>query len=137
MSRNAVLQTARIPALLAVLWLAEGLEVRWMSVLREGVPATSEVWMWSVGATLVTIAFTVVLLLGRRRRHPALVLVAELVIGLALALVPPLMWVTWFGIGGWTDVLLGSTVRTLGAVWLVVVVLHLVRRRRDATGVPA
>ncbi|WP_250442900.1 hypothetical protein [Actinotalea sp. C106] len=123
-----VLQVLRIPALLAVLWFGSEVELQsHMAMQQFEMP---ELWWWSTAHGAVILAFAVLVLVGRLRRHPLGVLLAELVVAGALGIVPGFVWVSTFGIGSWTIGLIDSDVRTLGIVWLVVVVLQLARWRR-------
>jgi hypothetical protein len=129
-----VLQAARIPALLAVLWAGAPFEVHARrSLTGPDLPEPFQLWAWPVGHAVGVSAFVVLLLVARGRRHPLVVLVVELLVAGAVAAIPPVMWLIWFGISGWTEALLGPAAQTLGAVWFTHVVLHLVRRRRIGT----
>lgn len=86
----------------------------------------------SVALSLVSLLFVGVMLVGRRRWHPWAVLVVEAVIAAVLALVPPLLWVIWFGVGGWTNTMVGGPVQPLAVAWLGVVVLRGSQQLRDA-----
>ena len=91
-----------------------------------------ELWAPWAGVSLVCVLFVTVMLVGRRRRHPWLVLVVEAVVAAVLAFVPPLQWVLWFSIGGWSNTMVGGFVQPLAVAWLGVVVLRGFHQLRDA-----
>lgn len=86
----------------------------------------------SIALSLVSLLFVGVMLVGRRRWHPWAVLVVEAVIAAVLAFVPPLLWVVWFGVGGWIDTMVGGPVQPLAMAWLGVVALRGFHQLRDA-----
>ena len=118
-------QLARIPVLLVLLratgWYAESLTQAQMGVQRLQL---GEVWgLWGI-VSLISLAFVVVMLAGRRRWHPWAVLAIESVVAGALAFVPPLQWVVWFHISGWTTTMVAGFVQPLAMAWLGVVGLR-------------
>jgi len=86
----------------------------------------------SLAVSLISLLFVVVLLVGRQRRHPWAVLAVEALAASALAFVPPVMWVVWFGISGWTNALVEGPAQPLAAAWLGVVVLRGFQQLRSA-----
>lgn len=93
-----------------------------------------ELWAPWAGVSLVCVLFVIVMLVGRRRWHPWLVLVVEAIVAAVLAFVPPLQWVLWFSIGGWSTTMVGGFVQPLAVAWLGVVVLRGFHQLRDADG---
>ena len=104
--------------------------------LRQTRMQMGELWAPWAGVSLVCVLFVVVMLVGRRRWHPWLVLVVEAVVAAVLAFVPPLQWVLWFSIGGWSTTMVGGFVQPLAVAWLGVVVMRGFHQRRDADDPP-
>ena len=127
---RTTLQLARIILLLFLL-RATGWYV---NDLHQGVTRlqVDEVWAPWTGVSLVSGLFVTVMLVGRRRWHPWIVLAVEAIVAAVLAFVPPVQWVIWFGINGWLNALVGGFVQPLAVAWVGVVVLRGFHQLRDA-----
>lgn len=90
-----------------------------------------ELWGPWAAMSLVSLLFVGVMLVGRRRWHPWVVLGVEAIVAGVLAFVPLLQWVIWFGIGRWSTVVAGSSVRPLAVAWLGVVAFQGFHQLRD------
>lgn len=127
---KTALQLARILALL-LLMRATG----WYVVaIHQGVTRLQmdQLWRPWAAVSLVSVLFVVVVLVGRRHRHPWVVLAVEAVVAAVLAFVPPWQWVIWFGLSGWSNAMVGGFVQPLAVAWLVAVVLRGFHQLRDA-----
>lgn len=125
-------QTLRIPVLLLLLRAtAQPIED-----LRTGQSRLrmEDVWGPWAAVSVLSLAFVVVTLVGRRRRHPWLVLGAEVVIAAVLALVPPVQWVLWLGIGQWAQGLVAGFAQPLSMAWLGVVAVTAYHQARGGSG---
>lgn len=91
----------------------------------------SELWGPWAALSLVSLLFVGVMLVGRRHWHPWVVLGVEAIVAGVLAFVPLLQWVIWFGIGQWSTVVAGDSVRPLAVAWLGVVALRGFHQWRD------
>lgn len=126
-TRMAV-QSARIPALLVLLWATAPP----VEVLNRPILQLRQVWgPWAL-VSAVSVAFVVVMLVGRRQRHPWVVLVIEAAVAAAVALVPPVYWVIWGGIDSWSTAMTGGFAQPLAMAWLGVVGLRALDQVRDA-----
>lgn len=85
----------------------------------------------SIVTSLISLLFVVVLLVGRRRRHPWVVLTLEALIAAVLAFVPAVLWTLWFGVRGWTNAMVEGPVQPLAVAWLGVVVVLGFHQLRD------
>lgn len=125
-SRTA-LQLARVVVLVTLL-LATG----WSSASSGPPESVRDIWAPWVATSLITILFVAVMLVGRRRHHPRVVLTVEAVIATVLAFVPPTLWILWFGLYDWTLTLVAGYGTPLAMAWLGVVVARGVYQHRDA-----
>jgi hypothetical protein len=134
---RTALQLARIPALLMLLWAAAWpAEVKTRGIARVSLEDYRLAWAL---IALLSLAFVVVMLAGRRRWHPWVVLAVEGAVAGVVAFVPPIDWVTWFGVGGsWVTAMGGGFAQGLAMAWLGVVGLRAFHQLREAPeGVPA
>lgn len=135
---SAILQTLRIPVLLLLLRAT----AQPIQDLRTGQTRLrmEDVWGPWVTVSALSLAFVVLMLVARRRRHPWLVLGAEAVIAAVLALVPPVQWVLWLGIGAWASAMVSGFAQPLSMAWLGVVAVtahHQARGRSGSDGAGA
>jgi hypothetical protein len=87
---------------------------------------------WALIA-LLSLAFVVAILTDRRRWHPWAVLAVEGAVAAVVALVPPIDWVNWFGVGGaWVTAMGGGFAQALAMAWLGVVGLQAFHQLREA-----
>ena len=123
--------------MLLVLLRANGWYVESITQAQTGVQRlqVGEVWGPWGAESLIRLAFVVVMLAGRRRWHPWALLAIESVVAGVLAFVPPLQWVVWFHIGGWTTAMVGGFVQPLAMAWLGVVGLRILHQLRGAPAV--
>lgn len=130
-SGRTALQLARIPALLMVLWSAAGpAEAKTRAIAHVSLEDYRLAWAL---IALLSLVFVVVMLGGRRRRHPWVVLAVEGAVAGVVALVPPLDWVTWFGVGGsWVTAMGGGFAQALAMAWLGVVGVQAFHQLREA-----
>lgn len=119
-TKSRALQLARIPVLLLLLW-ATG----WPAQAK--MEATARISMedywgpWAI-TVLLGFVFVVVALLGRLHPHPWPVLAIEALVAGVVALVPPLSWVLWLGIGSsWVTAMIGGLAQPLAITWLTIV----------------
>ncbi|GAA4873951.1 hypothetical protein [Serinicoccus chungangensis] len=127
--RFGALQLARIPVLLLLIW-ATGWTARAKVEAMAEISMADYWWPWAI-TILLSLAFVVVALLGRLRRHPWLVLSVEAVTAGVVALVPPLSWVLWLGVGGsWVTAMTGGLAQPLAMAWLAIVGFRTVRQVR-------
>ena len=126
---RTTLQLARILVLLFLLratgWYVEAIRESMTRLQVDGV------WGSWAAVSLVSVLFVVVMLVGRRRWHPWVVLAVEAVFAAVLAFVPPIQWVIWFGLNGWLNAMVGGFVQPLAVAWLGVVVLRGFHQLRD------
>jgi hypothetical protein len=117
----------RIPVLIAILVASGPLQER---SARQRFVLTADGAISSVPPWIALMALAVVFILvasyRRDRRHSALVMAIELVAGLLIAIVPPLIWAQVAGAGPWTTAM-GSTTgasyaQLLALVWMLIVV---------------
>lgn len=127
-------QLARIPILVGLLLLTGPLMLSGMRAAAE--IKIEAVWgPWTLLAAIM-IAFVVVMLVARQRRHPMAILTIEGLVAAALGLVPPIQWVSWFGISGAFIEATGGTIGLFGIMqplaiaWLGVVVFTGTRQIR-------
>jgi hypothetical protein len=117
----------RIPVLIAILVASGPLQERYA---RQRFVLTADGAISSVPPWIALMALAVVFILvasyRRDRRHSALVMVIELVAGLLIAIVPPLIWAQVAGAGPWTTAMGGTTgasyAQMLALVWMLIVV---------------
>jgi hypothetical protein len=129
---RVALQLVRIPLLLIVLWAtARPARSRALAMSRL---EPADMWTPWVLMCLLSMAFVVLVLVGRRRRHPWLVLALEAGVAAALALVPPTYWLLWRGVDSWFAVMAGGHVQPLAMAWLGVVGLRAFHQLRGAGG---
>ncbi|WP_298746525.1 hypothetical protein [uncultured Serinicoccus sp.] len=131
MQKNvSALQLARIPVLLMVLW-ATGWPVRATADALAEVSMADYWGLWAL-TVLLSLAFVVLALLGRLSPHPWFVLAVEGLAAGVIAVVPPVSWVLWLGVGGsWVTAMSGGLAQTLAVTWLVVVGFRAVRQTRN------
>lgn len=131
-------QWARIPVLLALLWAtAPPLEALSRAVSRLDEQA---LWLPWLSASVLGMAFVVVMLAGRRQQHSWGVLAVEAVVAAIVAFVPPAYWVMWGGIWTtwiaglepWALAMGGGFAQPLAMAWLGVVGLRVVQHLRGA-----
>jgi hypothetical protein len=128
---RTALQLARIPALLMLLWAAaRPAEAKSRAIARVSLEDYRLAWAL---LALISLAFVVVMLAGRRRWHPWVVLAVEGAVAGVVALVPPIDWVTWLGVGGsWATAMGAGFAQGLAMAWLGVVGLRAVHQLREA-----
>ena len=128
--RTAV-QLARIPALVVLLWSAAWpVEVKNRALAQVSMEDYRPAWAL---IALLSLVFVGVMLAGRRDWHPWVVLAAEGVVAGVVALVPPLYWATWFGVGGsWVTAMGGGSAQALAMAWFGVVGLRALHQSREA-----
>lgn len=130
MKAATALQVSRIVVLLLLLRVAvQPAGPREMAVTTVNLDVVVRT---SLAISLISLLFVVVLLVGRQRSHPWAVLTVEALTAAVLALVPPVMWVVWFGASGWTNALVEGPAQPLAAAWLGVVVLRGFQQLRSA-----
>lgn len=127
----AILQALRIPVLL-VLLRATAQPIDDLNTARSQLQLEA-VWGPWVTVSVLSLGFVALVLVARRRRHPWLVLGAEVVIAAVLALVPPLQWVLWLGIGGWIHALVAGFAQPLSMAWLGVVAVTAYHQARGGS----
>jgi len=121
------MQLLRIPVLIAILIASGPLQERYA---RQRFVFTADGAVSSVPPWLALMALAVVFILGasysRDRHHASPVLVVELIAGLLIAIVPPLIWAQVAGAGPWTTAMGGTTgasyAQMLALVWMLIVV---------------
>jgi hypothetical protein len=87
---------------------------------------------WALIA-LLSLAFVVGMLARRSRWHPWFVLAVEGAVAGVVAFVPPIDWVTWFGVGGsWATAMGGGSAQALAMAWLGVAGLQAFHQLREA-----
>jgi hypothetical protein len=97
-----------------------------------GVSAEDYRGAWAL-VSLLSLAFVVVVLVGRRRWHPWVVLAVEGVAAGVVALIPPIDWVMRLGVGGsWVNAMGGGFAQPLAMAWLGVVGLRAFHQLREA-----
>lgn len=129
---RTALQLARIPALLALLWAtAEPVksQAQAISILSQEDYRPA----WALIAFL-SLAFVVLMLAGRRRRHPFVLLAVEGAAAAVVAFTSPMDWVNWLGVGGsWVTAMGGGHAQALAMAWLGVVGLRAFHQLRDGS----
>lgn len=132
---TTALQVLRIPVLLLLIRVT----ARPMEDLREGMGRLQVGDVWGPWLTLagIGLAFVLVTLVGRRRRHPWVVLGAEVLVAGAVALIPPVQWVLWFGLGAWSSAMVGGFAQPLSMAWLGIGVATAYHQRRGKVPDPA
>jgi hypothetical protein len=121
------MQLLRIPVLIAILVASGPLQERYA---RQRFVFTADGAVSSVPPWIALMALAVVFILAasyrRDRRHGAPVLVIELLAGLLIAIVPPLIWAQVAGAGPWTSAMGGTTgasyAQMLALVWMLIVI---------------
>jgi hypothetical protein len=121
------MQLLRIPVLIAILIASGPLQERYA---RQRFVFTADGAVSSIPPWLALMALAVVFILvagySRDRRHASPVLVIELVVGLLIAIVPPLIWAQVAGAGSWTVAMGGNTgasyAQMLALVWMLIVI---------------
>jgi hypothetical protein len=121
------MQLLRIPVLIAILVASGPLQERYA---RQRFVFTADGAVSSVPPWVALMAVAVVFILAagyaRDRRHGAVVLTPELIVGLLIAIVPPLIWAQVAGAGPWTVAMGGTTgasyAQILALVWMMIVV---------------
>lgn len=125
------LQLARIAALLLLL-VATGwaTEARVQSMARVSMEDYWGPWVMTV---LLSLAFVIVALLGRLQSHPWPVLAVEVLIAGAVAVVPPIYWAIWLGVGGpWVTAMIGGFAQPLAIAWAAIAGFRVFRQIRQA-----
>lgn len=123
-------QIVRVPVLLLLLRVtARPLE---MHREAQGGLAMERIWGPWIMILVITLAFVVIVMLGRRRWHPWALLGVEAAVAAVLAVVPPAQWVLWFGIEPWLNAMVGGVVQPLAMAWLGVVAVSAFHQRREA-----
>lgn len=119
-TKSRALQLARIPGLLLLLW-ATGWPVQAKVEAMTRI-STQDYWApWAI-TVLLGFVFVVVALLGRLQPHPWPVLAIEAICACVVAVVPPLSWVLWLGIGGsWVTAMVSGFAQPLAITWLSIV----------------
>lgn len=123
------LHVARIPILLFLLWA-----IAWPAQARVRAFAeisVEEYWgPWAV-TTLLGFAFVVVALIGRARQHSWVVLGIEALVAGVVALVPPISWIMWLGVGGsWVTAMTSGFAQPLAIAWLSIVAVRAFHQAR-------
>ena len=129
-SKREVLMLARIPVLLILLLATGSVSEAKMSALAR--ISMEDYWgPWAITLVL-SLVFVVVALLGRRLPHRWLVLAVEAVVAAVIAIVPPIAWVLWLGIGGtWVTAMTYGVAQPLAITWLTIVGFCAFRQLRD------
>jgi hypothetical protein len=135
---SLLLQFARVPVLVGLL-LAAGTPQHELvrAFARLDVGAAWRPWLVLV---VLAAGFVALALVGRRRRHPPGVLALEGLPAAVIGLIPPFLWIGWFGLGPFlvaTGAATGSMFwHVLGVAWLVIVVMTAVRQVRASRELP-
>jgi hypothetical protein len=121
------MQLLRIPVLIAILVASGPLQERYarQRFVFTADGAVSSVPPW-VALMALAVVFILVASYRRDRRHGATVLVIELLAGLLIAIVPPLIWAQVAGAGAWTTAMGGTTgasyAQMLALVWMLIAI---------------
>lgn len=129
MNGTRLLQYLRIPLLVVLLAAATVPEQEFFRAFtRLELDAARQPWFLIVVSGL---AFVAVSLWGRTNRHPPGLLAVEGLVAAVLGLVPPMVWVQWFGVGLFLGVATGNMfVHALALAWLGVVLATAIRQAR-------
>ncbi|WP_022924543.1 hypothetical protein [Serinicoccus marinus] len=129
-SKREVFMLARIPVLLILLLATGSVSEAKMSALAR--VSMEDYWgAWAI-SLVVSLVFVVVVLIGRRLPHRWLVLAVEAVVAAVIAIVPPIAWVLWLGIGGtWVTAMTYGVAQPLAITWLTIVGFCAFRQLRD------
>lgn len=135
MARSSLgLQAARIVVLLGLLALAMPAQIALHRAFSSMLPP--EPWgAWTL-LMVIVMAFAAVMLVGRRDAGSAMLLTVEGTVAAAVAVIPPWLWLAWFGFGPIARVVTGGftgslLVQGLGSVWLAIVIATAARRWRQ------
>ncbi|WP_066636133.1 hypothetical protein [Serinicoccus hydrothermalis] len=129
-SKREVFMLARIPVLLILLLAMGSVAEAKMSALA--MISMEDYWgPWAISLVL-SLVFVVVALIGRRLPHRWLVLAVEAVVAAVIAIVPPIAWVLWLGIGGsWVTAMTYGDAQPLAITWLTIVGFRAFYQLRD------
>jgi hypothetical protein len=138
MHAAVLLQIARVPVLVGLLLAAGGPQYELARAFaRLDVRAAWPPWLLLV---VLAAGFVALALLGRARRHPPGVLVLEGLVAAGIGLIPPFLWIGWFGLAPFvmaTGAATGSMFwHVLGVAWLVIVVMTAARQVRASRAQP-
>lgn len=118
-NRHTIAEIVRVPILLFLLratgWPLGDLE---QARARLSLAETAGPW---VTVSVISLAFVVIMLVGRRWHHPGVLLGIEATVAGVVAFVPPFQWVLWFGVGGWQAAAVRGFVQPLAIAWFGVV----------------
>ena len=79
-------------------------------------------WGPWAATTLLGFAFVVIALIGRSRQQSWVVLGLEALVAGVVALVPPISWIMWLGVGGsWVTAMTSGFAQPLAIAWLSIV----------------
>lgn len=125
------LQLARVAVLLLLLWATGRPAQATAQSIATG--SMEDHWGPWAASVLLGFVFVVAALLGRLHSHPWPVLAIEALVAGVVAVVPPISWVLWLGVGGsWVDAMTGGFAQPLGITWLAIVCFPAFRQVREA-----
>lgn len=126
------LHVARIPILLFLLWA-----IAWptqATVLALAEVSMEDYWGPWAATTLLGFAFVVIALIGRSRQQSWVVLGLEALVAGIVALVPPISWIMWLGVGGsWVTAMTSGFAQPLAIAWLSIVAVCAFHQLRPAS----